>query len=188
MIIEKNRKILTLSILAVGMSALLFLWKHLTYFEPPFAVTGSKDVLSKMHVNVYMFRYESKSSMRTIFLKGNAYPSDNQEVDRFEFYINYDNKLFSHYGYDNVPRMVNDSSIARNTLLICKKGSDIYFSNRSMKCDELKDQNKLRPLEEQLGIELAGEKKSGSIKTKTDEESFIRNTKSSFFDITKPAS
>ncbi|CAD6534489.1 hypothetical protein LMG27952_02965 [Paraburkholderia hiiakae] len=185
MITEKSRNILFCVGVASVTFALLIEWEDSTYSEPPFIVIGRKDVLSKTHVNVFMSRYESNSSMRTIYLNGDSYPSNNQNVDRFEFYINYDNKLFSRYGYDNVPRMVNDASIARNTLLICKIGSDVFFSNRFTKCEEPKDENQLRPLDEQLNADLIDEKESGKIKTKSDEQSFIYKMKSAFFEVTK---
>lgn len=171
---------------------LLLVLMCFVYIEPPFIILGDNDVLDKLHINVGMSRYNwhgAYSEFKTIFLDGGSRTINNQDVDRFGFYVNYDNKLFTYYEYDNIPKMMNDASEARNTLLFCKVGSDIFLFNRFIdpvkKCDgmEMKDEAKLLPLEDVLEAKRADLKHSAEINTKEREEEFLRGFKQSFFDI-----
>ncbi|MDR5752906.1 MULTISPECIES: hypothetical protein [unclassified Caballeronia] len=180
------KKYKALMCLLVAILITMFLWWHFTYSEPPFVIIGDKDVLSKIQVNVYMFRYQKNSSLKTVFMNGRSYKVDDQNVDRFEIYSSYDKKLFFHYGYDNVPRMVNDDSIARNTLLFCKSGENIFVSTRSTNCENLKNEARLLPLEDEVKKELSEEREKPNIKTKDDEKGFVRDLAKSFLDVTEP--
>ncbi|WP_423383677.1 hypothetical protein [Burkholderia sp. LMG 32019] len=184
MIIGKKHKTLLFLIAAIVIAVLL--WKNFTYSEPPFVIIGDKDVLRKIQVNVYMFRYQENSSLKTVFWNGKSYKINNQNVDRFEIYINYDKNLFYHYGYDNVPRMVNDESLSRNILLFCKIGDNVFMSNQSTKCDDLKNQVQLIPLDEEVKHELSDESEKINLKSKTDEENYIQELKKAFLDVTEP--
>jgi hypothetical protein len=188
MITGKKRNIFLYLFLLMVTIASLLIWKFLIYLEPPFVVLGDRDILAKLHVNVYMFRYQGGSSLNTVFLNGKLYEIDNTNVDRFEFYINYDGRFFFHYGYDNVPRMVGDAGSARNTLLFCRFGQEVFFSNRSTKCSEMKDGSKLLSLDDVIGKEILDNKQELDITDKSTNEFFILHLKKSFFEITKPVS
>lgn len=185
MTIGKKHKVLLCLLSAIALS--LLLWRHFTYSEPPFVIIGDKGLLGKIQVNVYMFRYQDDSSLKTVFFDGRSYKVDNQNVDRFEIYVNYDAKLFYHYGYDNVPRMVRDASIARNTLLFCKIGENIFFSNRSTKCGELKNEVKLLSLEEEVKTEISHENGKQQYE-KNEDGAFIFDLKKSFLDVAEAGS
>jgi hypothetical protein len=167
------------------------LWKFLSFSEPPFVILGDTDFLKKLHINVYMDRDTGNSSWKTIFIGGKSYEVDNAEVDRFFVYVNYDNKLFVDYSYDNIARMVNDTSIAPNTLLFCRRGSAIFLSDRFKKCSEITSGEGLRelvPLEYLISRDVAQAKNNGHLHNKASEDAFVRDLRSAFFDVVTEAS
>ncbi|WP_211462896.1 hypothetical protein [Collimonas silvisoli] len=184
MIIVKKRRIIKWLLFVVGFVALLFLLRRCIYLEPPFTVHGDKEILNKVHVNVYMFKYDSRSFLATVFLNGKSYAADNSKVDRFEIYANYDNKLFSHYSYDNIPRMVNDDQMTRNALFFCKKSSGLYLSNNSdRKCDAPREDEKMLPFEEEVKQELSENANPLHPKTKNEIDDFVNDLKNGFNEI-----
>ncbi|SAK49980.1 hypothetical protein AWB75_01342 [Caballeronia catudaia] len=174
-----------IGVLLLVVATLFLLWKNFVYSEPSFVVTGGKEVLSKVHINVYMFRYGSRSSLNTIFLNGASYSVNNKNVDRFAIYVSYNNALFTHYEYDNVPRMVNDASLARNTLLLCGIGPDVFFSNQTKRCDEMVGGIKLVPIGEEIKRTMSQEPETPKLKTASESEFLISNLKKSFSEIAK---
>jgi hypothetical protein len=135
-----------------------FLWHHYTHTEPPFAVMGDKDILNKLHINVYMYREKGKSTLETAFLNGRPYPTNNRNVVENVTYINYDNKLFTASTYPVTHSDNSDIGLTDHIILLfCKSGQDIFASYHSTsdlyystKCDEanIRDNGKLVPLKD----------------------------------------
>jgi hypothetical protein len=150
-------------------------------------ITGDADVLRKLHINVYMDRDEGSHSWRTIFLNGKTYSVNNQNVDRFVVYVNFNNELFIDYSYDNIAKMVGDASVAPNTLLFCKINSNIFLSDSIKKCSEMNGGEpglrKLIPLGDAIGRDLSEAKKYQNIKSEVDEKSYVLDQKKSFFEV-----
>lgn len=187
-IVIRRKPLIGLIFLVMIISVSLLLWEHFKFSEPPFVIIGDNKVLSKLHINVYMDRDEGPNSWNTIFLNGKPYQTNIQNVDRFIVYVNYDNKLFIDYSYDNIAKMVNDSSIAPNTLLFCEINSNIFLSDSLKRCKDVEDGKpglrKLLPLEDIINRDVSEAKNNQNIKDKSGEESFIFDLRKSFFEIT----
>lgn len=188
MTIEKKRKLLIgLIFFATMITVAALFWQNFKFSEPPFVIIGDNRVLSKLHINVYMDHDEGSYSWKTIYLNGKSFNAANQNADRFIVYANYDNKLFINYSYDNIARMVRDSSIAPNTLLFCEINSNVFLSDTLKKCEDVEDGKpglrKLLPLEDLINLDVSAARSNMNIRNKSDEDSFVSDLRRSFFEV-----
>ena len=87
MITVKKSRLIRWIFFIVALVAASIMLRRFIYLEPPFIIAGDRDLLSKVHVNILMERYESPSTFFTVFLNGKGYAANDSDVDRFEFYI-----------------------------------------------------------------------------------------------------